>query len=109
MTKKTKKPAFKPVFTVDLTECYDAEEMYEALLTAKFEAKVPFTNYEVGKYCEYKICQALDTFIDDLFAGHNAVIIDDDTIKSFDAVKIEITPEKKPWYKRFWNWITRKK
>lgn len=106
MTKKTKKPAFKPVFTVDLTECYDAEEMYEALLTAKFEAKVPLTNYEVGKFCEYKIVQALDQFVDDLFDGHNAVVIDDGEAKAFDAFKVTI---KQPWYKRLWNWITRKK
>lgn len=106
MTKKTKKPAFKPVFTVDLTECYDAEEMYEAFLTAKFEAKVPLTSYEVGKFCEYKIIQALDLFVDDLFDGHNAIVIEDDEIKAFDAIKVTI---KQPWYKRFWNWIMRKK
>lgn len=106
MTKKTKKPAFKPVFTVDLTDCYDAEEMYEAFLTAKFEAKVPLTSYEVGKFCEYKIVQALDSFVDDLFDGHNAVVIEGDEIKTFDAVKVTI---KQPWYKRFWNWLTRKK
>ena len=108
MTKKTKKPAFKPVFTVDLTECYDAEEMYEALLTAKFEAKVPLTNYEVGKFCEYKICQALDTFIDDLFAGHNAVVIENDMVMALDAVKVKPEPEKKPWYKRMFGWFGRK-
>lgn len=108
MTKKTKKPAFKPAFVADFTWCETAEDAYEELLTAKYEAKVPLTNYEVGKFCEYKICQALDTFIDDLFAGHNAVIIDDDTIKSFDAVKIEVKPEKKPWYKRIFGWFSRK-
>jgi len=106
MTKKTKKPAFKPLFTVDLTDCYDAEEMYEAFLTAKFEAKLPLTSYEVGKFCEYKIIQALDALVDDLFDGHNALVIEDCTIKAFDAVKVTI---KEPWYKRFWKWLTRKK
>jgi hypothetical protein len=24
-------------------------------------------------------------------------------------VSVVLTEEKKPWYKRFWNWITRKK
>lgn len=24
-------------------------------------------------------------------------------------VAVVLTEEKKPWYKRFWNWITRKK
>ena len=103
MTKKTKKPAFKPVFTVDLTECYNAEEMYEALLTAKFEAKVPLTTYEVGKFCEYKISQALETFVDDLFADHNCIIVGDDgEIKRFDAEPIEIEV-KRPWWKKLFG------
>lgn len=106
MTKKTKKPAFKPVFTVDLTDCYDAEEVYEAILNAKFETKVPLTNYEISKFCEYKICQALDMLIDDLFDGHNAIVMEGDKIKAFDAIKVTV---KLPWYKRFWNWLTRKK
>ena len=106
MTKKTKKPAFKPAFVADLTWCETAEDVYEEILTAKYEAKVPLTNYEVGKFCEYKIAQALDQFVDDLFCGHNAVVIDNCEVKAFDAVKVTI---KQPWYKRFWNWITRKK
>lgn len=106
MTKKTKKPAFKPAFVADFTWCETAEDAYEELLTAKYEAKVPLTNYEVGKFCEYKIVQALDQFVDDLFDGHNAVVIDDGEAKAFDAFKVTI---KQPWYKRLWNWITRKK
>lgn len=106
MTKKTKKPAFKPAFVADFTWCETAEDAYEELLTAKYEAKVPLTNYEVGKFCEYKIVQALDQFVDDLFDGHNAVVIDDGEAKAFDAFKVTV---KQPWYKRLWNWITRKK
>lgn len=106
MTKKTKKPAFKPAFVADFTWCETAEDAYEELLTAKYEAKVPLTNYEVGKFCEYKIVQALDQFVDDLFDGHNAVVIDDGKAKAFDAFKVTV---KQPWYKRLWNWITRKK
>lgn len=106
MTKKTKKPAFKPAFVADFTWCETAEDAYEELLTAKYEAKVPLTNYEIGKFCEYKIVQALDQFVDDLFDGHNAVVIDDGEAKAFDAFKVTI---KQPWYKRLWNWITRKK
>lgn len=106
MTKKTKKPAFKPAFVADFTWCETAEDAYEELLTAKYEAKVPLTNYEVGKFCEYKIVQALDQFVDDLFGGYNAVVIDDGEAKAFDAFKVTV---KQPWYKRLWNWITRKK
>lgn len=106
MTKKTKKPAFKPAFVADFTWCETAEDAYEELLTAKYEAKVPLTNYEIGKFCEYKIVQALDQFVDDLFGGHNAVVIDDGEAKACDAFKVTV---KQPWYKRLWNWITRKK
>lgn len=32
----------------------------------------------------------------------------EDTLLNAD-VSVVLTEEKKPWYKRFWNWITRKK
>lgn len=107
MTKKTKKPA-KPVFVIDLTQCEDAEEMYEALLNAKFEAKLPLTNYEIDKLIEYRLTEGVCDVLDNLFGGHNALVLEGDDINAFDAVKVEIT-EKQPWYKRLWNWITRKK
>ena len=106
MTKKTKKPA-KPVFVIDLTLCEDAEEMYEALLNAKFETKQYLTTYEIGKLIEYKLIEGVEDILDDLFDGHNALILEDGTIRAFDAFKVEVT-EKLPWYKRFWNWITGK-
>ena len=103
MTKKTKKPAFKPAFVADFTWCETAEDVYEEILTAKYEAKIPLTNYEVGKFCEYKISQALETFVDDLFAGHNCIIIgDDDEIKRFDAEPMEIEV-KRPWWKKLFR------
>ena len=105
-TKKTKKPVFKPMFVIDLTDGKDAEEMYEEILQNKYDNKLPMTTYEIGKFAEYKIVQALDSFIDDLFDGHNAVVIDNCEFKAFDAIKVTI---KEPWYKRFWNWLRGRK
>lgn len=103
MTKKTKKPAFKPAFVADFTWCHDAEDAYEEILTAKYEAKVPLTNYEIGKFLEYKIEQALEEFVDDMFAGHNCVIIDDDNeIRQYNAIPAEVET-KRPWWKKLFG------
>lgn len=108
MTKKTKKPVFKPDFVIDLTNCEDAEEMYKELIYNKYEERLPLTHYEVGKLVEYKLIDGMQNILEELFDGHNALVLEGDDIKAFDAVKVEIT-EKQPWYKRLWNWITRKK
>jgi len=107
MVKKTKKPA-KPVFVIDLTQCDSAEEMYEALLNAKLEAKLPLSKYEISKLIEYKLVEGFANLIEEMFDGHNALVIEGDDIRAFDAIKVTVE-EKKPWYKRFWNWLTGRK
>lgn len=83
--KKTiKKSAVKPAYTVDITKCEDAYDMLVAFGETKQKAGYPITDEE------------LDAIIDN---NSYTVII-------HDTCAYEV--EKKPWYKRFWNWITRK-
>lgn len=104
---KTKKK-FKPAFVVDLTYDKTAEELFEEIIMAKYENKLPMSHYEIGKFAEYKAVQALDSFVEDMFCGHNAVVFDGEDLVAMDAIKVEVK-EKLPWYKRFWNWLTRRK
>lgn len=108
MTKKTKKQVFKPVFVIDLTTCESAEDMYKDILYNKFYNRLPLTHYEVTKLLEYRLIDGLENLLEDMFDGKNALVIEGDEVLAFDAVKVELK-EKQPWYKRLWNWLTRKK
>ena len=101
MTKKTKKPAFKPVFTVDLTEWCDAEELKQKFIEAKLEANISLTSDEVLKLLEAKIEDAIYDFVEDMFDGHNCVVINEDgELLALDAVKAE---PKRPWWKKLFG------
>lgn len=86
-TNKIKNIKVKPAYTVDLTKCEDAFDVLLAFAYTKQEAGYPLTTDEL-----------------------NAIIEDNSTtifIREF-VCDCECEP-KKPWYKRFWNWLTRKK
>lgn len=85
-TKKTNKKV-NPAFTVDISKCQDANDMLLAFAYAKQEAGLPITNEE------------LDAIIDD----NMIIVVLAKRICDCNCSK------KKPWYKRFWNWLTRKK
>ena len=105
-TKKTTKK-FKPAFVVDLTECYDAEDVRQAFIEAKLNADIALSYNEVMKLLEVKIEDAILDFVDDLFDGHNCVVVNEDgELVALDAIKATI---KEPWYKRFWKWLTGRK
>lgn len=94
------KKKFKPVYTVDVTNCTDERGIIVAFVEAKVKAGLPITEEEL-----------------------NAVIFDYSTdaaeyttylLTSMIPIKIEYKNtskvDKKPnVFKRFWNWITRKK
>lgn len=83
---KTKKSTFKPTYVVDITECENAQDMLVAFGNAKQKAGCPITDEE------------LDAIIDD----KSVMIV------LHDICAYEVKDEKKPWYRRLWNWITRK-
>jgi len=104
--KKSVKVEFKPVFTVDLTNCETEEDALLEMIYSKHEAGLDLTSREVDVIVNDTIESVTDSVIDALFDGHNAVVIENGEPVPFTAVKIEV--KKKPWYKRFWNWITGK-
>lgn len=99
-TKKTTKK-FKPAFVVDLTECYDAEDVRQAFIEAKLNANIALSYNEVMKLLEVKIEDAILDFVEDLFDGHNCVVINEDgELMALDAVKAE---PKRPWWKKLFG------
>ena len=95
-TKKTKKPAY----IVDLTKCINGDDVKFAFIKARAIAGDKIKPEEFDFIVEAVM---FDTF---------AFVISAETsfIKQFINFldKIE-KPKKLPWYKRAWNWITRKK
>lgn len=84
-TKRMKKK-FKPMFTADITACNDEKEIVTAFAEAKVDAGLPITRNEY------------DTCMSNAQPIYKAVI------------NVQCACEKKPnVFKRFWNWLTRKK
>lgn len=82
------KKTFKPLFTVDLTECETPRDIYVKYADAKVAAGLPITKTEY----------------DAVIAG-----AEDNASLKVTMVVAECEPKKKPnVFKRFWNWLTRK-
>ena len=86
---KTKK--FNPAYIVDITNCENDREILCAFGIAKQKAGFAITDDEL-----------------DAIVNENSII----TIIENTPIVINNTcdcKKKLPWYKRFWNWLTRKK
>lgn len=95
-TKKTKKPAY----IVNITKCVNGDDVKFAFIKAKAIAGEKVKPEEFDFIIE-TIAWDTFTFIMD---AENTFI--KDFIKALESVE---KPKKLPWYKRAWNWITRKK
>jgi len=85
-TKKTiTKKTVKPVYTVDISNCEDANDILLAFANAKQKAGLPITDEEL-----------------ECLINENSVMIIVENV-------CEVKKKKLPWYKLFWNWVTRKK
>lgn len=79
----------KPAYIVDITDATNIEDMKAAFALGKHNAGIPLTDDELKTIIQYTIKMVPTVCICD--------------VKVYDVVE-----KKKPWYKRFWNWITRK-
>ena len=102
MKKSTKKT--KPTFVVDLTNATSVEDVKIAFVEAKVKAGVPITMNELLAYVRIGLDIATE------LQNCNVTIIESDelALKMLKLIK-KYENKKTPWYKRFWNWITRKK
>lgn len=110
VTKKTaKKTVVKPKFIVDLTKAETCEDIKFEFIKAKATQGVAITEEDIlflvnlGAEIALKY---IDMCIEEI--NKKAVKIEDD--KLFDELtKLlkKATQPKKPWYKRFWGWLTK--
>lgn len=101
---KTTKSTKEPALVVDFTYEFNISQPRLAFIEAKLEQRVPFTENDFDWLCE----MMRSLIISKMFKECNAVVCREGLLLHCNAV--EITAKKKqPWYKRLWNWITRKK
>lgn len=130
-TKKTTKKSVKPTLIIDATECVTADDVVFAFAKAKM--KKYLTKSEIGSVFDAAYDLIFDAMIDQvsciansIMAHHNTIhfdgekivmlnltkydIQDDERFECYSDGKTAISKIKKPnVFKRFWNWITRKK
>lgn len=100
-------------YVVNLTSVDSCEDIQLEFIKAKALAGVKITEDEfkfIVKYGAELAFDAIDAGIEALVKYSNYYKIEDDALVQ-DMLKLieKHTKSKKPWYKRLWAWITRKK
>ena len=101
---KTTKSTKKPALVVDFTDEFNIENSRFAFIEAKLKQNIPFTQNDfdfVGNLMR-------DYVLKTMFNEYNAVVNANGTLIHCNAIEI-VAKKKQPWYKRLWNWVTRKK
>jgi len=94
---------FKPAYTVDITNCNDERDVIVEFAKAKVSAGLPITKTEYNA----SVLSIAQKILDGVAVATKAAALFAETI--LNSVK-NTEAEKKPnVFKRFWNWITRKK
>ena len=106
-TKKTKKVA-KPAFIVNLTKADSATEVYAQFALAKQEAGLPISSEEFNAVMLVSAMVAIDALGEAIDKVSKQIEIKNDEKLVFDA-KGHFIVKKPNIFRRFWNWITRKK
>ena len=106
--KKTTKTV-KPAFIVDMTEVNTPSELYAAFGLAKQDAKLPMTDEELTAIINITIATVLETIIKEFnkLPCKQFEITNGEKLVFDEKGNVKV---KKPnIFRRFWNWITRKK
>ena len=85
MTKKSKKTV-KPELIINTVGCETSADVYDRYIDAKVRAGRAITEDELE------------------FTRDNADVF----VDVYNIIECTCECKKLPWYKRFWNWITRK-
>lgn len=114
--KTTTKKTCKPEYVIDLVGVYDEFSTAVEILMAKYEKGI--TTFTTSDLCTLQTLLnsvgALYTF-DSLLSSNKTVLIGNGRIVVTDTSKVRVvkpavkTTKKPNIFKRFWNWLTRKK
>jgi len=100
--KKAVKSVKNPSLVVDFTNQDNVDNPRLAFISAKINQGASLTENDINAMLE----QMKQYVINKLFDDCNSIILKNGNILKCKAVNLI---KKQPWYKRLWNWITRKK
>lgn len=95
----------KPKYTISMTEAANIDDITAHFISQKISNGMKMTD------CDYDTIASIvmDSLLDELLPKNLSAIVNDGGVyRRCIAVPAE-EEIKKPWYKRLWNWITRKK
>lgn len=104
--KKTKKIAKNPEFIVDLTNAETANDIVMEFVAGKVRAGLPISEKELSFAVSHGAQIAIEAF-EDFYTAHSTVIENDKLAKDLLKMITKAIEPKKPWYKRFWSWLTK--
>lgn len=102
--KKTVKVT-KPKYTISMTEAANIDDITADFINQKIMNGMKLTESDVSTI----VSIVTDIVLENLMPEDCSAIVNDGGVyRKCTAIRIE-NKVKKPWYKRAWNWITRKK
>lgn len=102
--KKTVKVT-KPKYTISMTEAANIDDITADFISQKIMNGMKLTESDVSTI----VSIVTDIVLENLMPEDCSAIVNDGGVyRKCTVIRIE-NKVKKPWYKRAWNWITRKK
>lgn len=102
--KKTVKVT-KPKYAIDMTEAANIDDITADFISQKIMNGMKLTESDISTI----VSIVTDIVLENLMPEDCSAIVNDGGVyRKCTAVRIE-NKVRKPWYKRAWNWITRKK
>ena len=107
--KKQVKKETKPMLIVDLTDVETPEDIRYSFLYAKATQGFKMTKAEVEELVMFGVRLATEVIDRALAEKQKQVvtIVDDKLYNKLENIFKNIGKPKKPWYKRFWGWVTK--
>ena len=104
--KKSKKITKTPNIVVNYTNVDSVEDVMMESIIAKVRAGIAITEEEFMYVFHRGADIAIEAF-EDFYMTHTTVIENDRLAKNLLKMLDKAIANKKPWYKRFWAWLTK--
>lgn len=104
VVKKTVKVT-RPKYTIDMTNAVNMEDIAENFVGQKISNGMKLTYDDICTITSIITDLVLENLMPE---DCSAIVKDCGVYRKCTAERVEVKV-KKPWYKRVWNWITRKK
>lgn len=105
--KTNTKKSTKYTFIADLTNAHDPEDIKFEFIRGKAKAGVKLTDEEIMWLVKLGSKITLDAIEESMTKMKPVACFDNVDANKVKKI-VKILTKKEPWYKRFWNWITRK-